>query len=106
MRSTQRVPCHTWLRVANGSSEHRFRTLDISHGGLYFELDRPIEVGTVVDLTFTLPDSGDDPIQAVGRIAWSNQNGVGVKFVRIEPQDLRTIVEYVNRVARVLYSPL
>ena len=60
-------------------------------------------------MTFTLPES-EKTIQAVGKIAWSQHgrhgkpDGVGVKFSRINPKDLQLIVDYVNRLARVVYS--
>lgn len=103
-RQTRRVPCRTTLSVRDGASRIESETLDISHGGLYFALDRPLDRGDLVDLTFRLPEGGKE-IVAVGRVAWSGPRGVGVKFSRIDKGDLHAIVDYVNRVSRVLYTP-
>jgi len=102
-RKTRRVPCVTSLRIGEGEALHHARTLDISHGGLFFEIDPPLPVGTLVNLTFRLPKEDRD-IEGVGRVAWVSPRGVGVKFNRIDKADLLTIVDYVNQVSRVLYS--
>jgi DNA-binding response OmpR family regulator/Tfp pilus assembly protein PilZ len=103
-RLTRRVPCGVRLQVREGDRAVTSQTLDISHGGIYFEMPEPLDVGAVVDLTFELPNS-DDTVHAVGRVAWASESGVGVKFSRIDKNDLQYIVEYVNSVARVLYNP-
>ncbi|MGF1509565.1 MAG: response regulator [Myxococcota bacterium] len=102
-RLTRRVPCHVELRVREGDRILHSKTLDISHGGIFFEMEPPLEIASVVDLHFELP--GEQPVEAVGRVAWAGETGVGVKFSQIEKSDLQRIVEYVNRVARVLYNP-
>ncbi len=104
-RLTRRVPCYTSLRVRDGDQVMESQTLDISHGGIFFEMEPPLAEGTVVELAFQLPDQ-DRVIEAVGRVAWTHPSGVGVKFSRIDKTDLHAIVGYVNRVARLLYSPV
>lgn len=104
-RQTRRVPCTTSLRILNGETLLESHTLDISHGGLYFELDPPLPIGTFVEMKFVLPEADPSrPIEATGRVAWTSLRGVGVKFSRIEKDDLHLIVDYVNRVSRLLYS--
>mgnify|MGYP006288584203 CR=1 FL=1 len=103
-RQTRRVPCETKVRIRDGETLVESRTLDISHGGLYFQLDRPPSVGTRLDLAFRLPET-EQTIRAEGKVAWLGPRGVGVKFSRIDKADLHAIVDYVNRVSRVLYSP-
>lgn len=108
-RSTRRVPCHTAMSVRNGAKVYRSRTLDISHGGIFLATDEPLEIGERIDMAFRLPGS-ENTIRAVGKVCWIGRggaelvDGVGVKFGRIAAEDLTVIVEYVNRVARVLYS--
>ncbi len=68
-----------------------------------------LEIGERIDMAFKLPGS-ETTIRAVGKVCWVGRggaelvDGVGVKFSRIAADDLTVIVEYVNRVARVLYS--
>lgn len=103
-RLTRRVPCNISLRVREGDRVLESQTLDISHGGIFFELSDAPSVGSLVDLTFEIPNTGRT-VNAVGKVAWVGSTGVGVKFSRIDKLDLQVIVDYVNRVSRVLYSP-
>lgn len=108
-RTTRRVPCNTAMSVRNGAKVYRSRTLDISHGGIFLATEEPLEIGERIDMAFKIP-GGDTTIRAVGKVCWIGKGGaeqvegVGVKFSRIEPSDLEQIVNYVNRIARVLYS--
>ena len=110
-RTTRRVPCSISMSVKNGERVYTSKTLDISHGGIFLETDEPIEIGTRIDMTFQIPNS-DRAVNAVGKVAWAGHGGseghgvtgVGVKFSRIDPADLQLIVDYVNRVSRVVYS--
>lgn len=109
-RSTRRVPCNLSMRVENGGRRYESKTLDISHGGIFLATDEPMEIGTKIQMRFQLPDS-ENIIEAVGKVAWVGaggvdgaREGVGVKFSRIDPVDLKLIVDYVNRVSRVVYS--
>lgn len=109
-RSTRRVPCNIKMSVRNGGRTYESKTLDISHGGIFLETDEPLQIGTMIDMRFQIPNTTRE-VAAVGKVAWLGQGGttqntlgVGVKFSRIDPSDLQLIVDYVNRVARVVYS--
>lgn len=108
-RTTRRVPCHTAMSAKNGAKVYRSRTLDISHGGIFFAAVEPLDIGERIDMAFKLPGA-EETIRAVGKVCWVGRGGaehvegVGVKFSQIDPADLKAIVDYVNRVARVLYS--
>ncbi len=107
-RTTRRVPCHLSVQVRNAQQSWQFKSLDISHGGLFLATGELLPVGTELDLSFQLPDTQRE-LKAAGRVAWGSQPherspGVGVKFTRIDPLDLKLIVDYVNRVAKVVYT--
>lgn len=112
-RSTRRVPCQISMSIRNGEQVYNSKTLDISHGGIFLATDEPLEIGTLIDMSFQIPSS-PRPVNAVGKVAWvekapdgvsvTGRAGVGVKFSKIDPADLQLIVDYVNRVARVVYS--
>lgn len=108
-RATRRVPCSTAMSVHNGSKVYRSRTLDISHGGIFFATGEPLDIDARIDMAFKLPGN-DKTIRATGKVCWvgragaEQSEGVGVKFSQIDRNDLQTIVDYVNGVARVLYS--
>ena len=75
--------------------------------------DHPLDIGTHIDLLLELPNEGK-PISAVGKVAWIGRApgvsgehaasvGVGIKFSKIAPGDLKAIVDYVNSVSRAVY---
>ncbi|MBK8013723.1 MAG: response regulator [Deltaproteobacteria bacterium] len=110
-RRMRRVPCHFSMSIRNGGKVYTSQTLDISHGGIFLATEEMLQIGELIDMTFQLPDS-NHAVEAVGRVAWQNTGaqpgtpiGFGVKFSRIDPSDLQLIVDYVNRVSNVVYSP-
>lgn len=112
-RSTRRVPCNLSVSFRDGEKIYESETLNISNGGILIATDHPLDIGTHIDLTLELP-STPKPITAVGKVAWiarapnatdgaGGSVGVGIKFSRIAPSDLKLIVDYVNSVSRVVY---
>ena len=61
---------------------------DMSIGGIRFEaVGCEIELGEVLDVTFTV---GDETVDAIGRVAWLTEIGpatldVGLEFIEIDP---------------------
>lgn len=109
-RSTRRVPCNISMSVENDGRTYTSKTLDISHGGIFLATEEELEIGTRLSMTFQFPSS-EHEISAMGKVAWvgsggadGSRTGVGVKFSRIDPKDLKLIVDYVNNVSRVVYS--
>lgn len=109
-RATRRVPCNLKLSIREGEKVYTSKTLDISHGGIFIATDEKLEIGELIDMTFQIPNS-EKIVTAVGKVAWvgrggANQSsaGVGVKFSKIDPKDLQLIVDYVNRVSRVVFN--
>jgi uncharacterized protein (TIGR02266 family) len=110
-RSTRRVPCNISMSIRNGEKVYKSKTLDISHGGIFLATEEVLAIGTLIDMTFQIPNS-QKVVTAVGKVAWVGRApdgtgttaGVGVKFSKIDPADLQVIVDYVNRVSRVVYS--
>lgn len=105
----RRVPCHLSVSIKEGGTIYKSETLNISDGGILITTDHPLEIGTHIDLSLVLPNR-EGPITAVGKVAWVSKSsdgraGVGVKFSRIDPTDLKAVVDYVNRVSRVVYVP-
>jgi uncharacterized protein (TIGR02266 family) len=109
-RATRRVPCNIKMSIRNGEQIWTSKTLDISHGGIFLATDEKLTIGELIDMTFQIPNS-DRVVTAVGKVAWVGHGGqgqttagVGVKFSRIDPKDLQLIVDYVNRVSRVVFN--
>ena len=98
------------MSIRNGEQVYTSKTLDISHGGIFLATEEKLAIGELIDMTFQIPNS-ERVVTAVGKVAWIGQGGpghstegVGVKFSRIDPKDLQLIVDYVNRVSRVVYN--
>ena len=65
-RGGPRIPIEMWVEETTGSERYFRRAGNLSRGGLRLEHTIPLPVGTMVNLTFTLP--GDtDAGRGVGR---------------------------------------
>jgi uncharacterized protein (TIGR02266 family) len=108
-RSQRRVPCNLSVSFRDGGETiYRSTSLNISNGGILIATEHPLELGTHIDLSLELP-TRTAPILARGKVAWiqpaptGSAAGVGIKFSKIDAQDLRAIVDYVNRVSKAVY---
>ena len=78
-------------------------TEDISGGGIRFSLDHYLKVGTVVELSLSIPEQ-ESPIQATGEVVWLREKkdmkapySVGIKFIKIDPFERGKILNYIRR---------
>ena len=80
-----------------------FYSTDLSVGGIFFESDVPLKLGTQVFLSFSLRD-GERPLRVTGQVVRIEHEkgtgfvvlGVGIKFLDL-PEDTRRIIEsFVN----------
>lgn len=71
-RFLMELPVEVKLPAAGEPARAAVRTRDVSSRGLYFSLDREVEVGSPIDFVLTLPRaitlSTDVRIQCVGRV--------------------------------------
>jgi len=76
---------------------------NINEGGMFIEMERPVELDTPVQLQFRLPGE-DRPVKVQGRVAWvsdgkgEQSRGVGIEFQNLEGETRDTI----NRIVRQL----
>ncbi|MEK6776696.1 MAG: TIGR02266 family protein [bacterium] len=77
---------------------------NINEGGLFVESSNPLDVGTVVQLKFYLPNIGS-PINATGEVIWTGRNesdspgeesdprkqGMGIRFKNLDEQSKAAI---------------
>ena len=99
-RSDPRIPLEMWVEETTNEERYFRRAGNLSRGGLRLEHTIPLPLGTVVNLTFTLP--GD--VQAVnisGQIV-SNDGPddlrMGVKFLTPSTEAQGKIDAYLARV--------
>ena len=98
-RGGPRIPIEMWVEETTGSERYFRRAGNLSAGGLRLEHTIPLPVGTVVNLTFTLP--GDKtPIAISGEIvsaAGPEELRMGVKFVDASPEARAQIDAFLAR---------
>lgn len=81
-------------------------SVNLSQNGLYLAADVDLELGTMLELIFVLPEPVGTIVQARGRVAWLNTSktrkkstlpqGFGVQFVDISDLDRQRIDHYVS----------
>lgn len=86
---------------ANPECEHRALSVDISPSGLKVFLKEPLELATVINLSFNLPED-TVPILSLAKIIWirsheENFFEAGVEFVDMEQKCAEKINSYVRK---------
>lgn len=77
---------------------------DLGTGGIFIQTANPLEVGTTIDLTFTLPDN-KKTIQTKGRVIWiqpqtegsDRSPGMGVQFENFDSNQRAQVLEFLQR---------
>jgi len=103
-RKYPRVPIS--VRVVNITSGNftYYLATNISTGGMFLRTDEPLAEGTGLTLQFSLPDH-DRKIQVEAKVVRSQRSvpgspypsGMGVKFTRLDPEDLKIVQGFVER---------
>ena len=80
---------------------------DLSDGGIFVESRDPFDIGTAVDLEFTLTGR-DEPVKAKGEVKWAIDDrtkcsidsvpGMGIQFLEISSESKKMISDYVREV--------
>ena len=100
-RNGPRIPLEMWVEETTEQERYFRRAGNLSRGGLRLEHTIPLPLGTVVNLTFTLP--GDNvPVNVSGQIvsnAGPDDLRMGVKFVNATSEAQSKIDAYLTRVA-------
>jgi hypothetical protein len=98
-RGGPRIPIEMWVEETTGSERYFRRAGNLSKGGLRLEHTIPLPLGTIVNLTFTLP--GDQtPVDVSGEIvsaAAPEDLRMGVKFVNPTPDARAKIDAFLAR---------
>jgi hypothetical protein len=99
-RGGPRIPIEMWVEETTESERYFRRAGNLSRGGLRLDHTIPLPLGTVVNLTFTLP--GDSSaVQVAGEIvstAGPDELRMGVKFINLTPEAQARIDGYLARV--------
>jgi type IV pilus assembly protein PilZ len=80
---------------------------NISLFGIFVATKTPFEVGALVDLKFA-PGGSTEPFSLPGRVQWVNKSsalrqskneGMGIHFVSLSPEDRERLVEVIHTIA-------
>lgn len=78
-RTLVRKACDIPISYATQNRVYSARITDISKNGLFIETKTPLNVGEVIMLSFNM-QGYDRPFKIKGKVAHSNQRGIGVEF--------------------------
>lgn len=80
------------------------QTANISGGGIFIRTNEPLELEEEFYLKLHIPD-GEAPAQVLCKVIWTNKygkesddlpRGMGVKFIKINPQDKKRIEDFIQ----------
>jgi len=105
-RKHPRLPFHVKLTAKTADLLLHHPMINISSGGVYVEVDRPLELDLEMDLQFNIPGQ-TGRINAAGKVAWCMEMegghfGAGVKFTGVPEQDLERIYRYIQSLLSVV----
>jgi uncharacterized protein (TIGR02266 family) len=106
-RKKPRIPLKTRLVFKRVNSEEEFSTdysENLSTTGIFIITNSDFDIGTVLELHFSLPNS-KQIIKVEGKVVWKSTTqregrelaGLGVQFVKIDDECLKIISEYIER---------
>jgi c-di-GMP-binding flagellar brake protein YcgR len=99
-REGPRIPIEMWVEETTASERYFRRAGNLSRGGLGLDHTIPLPIGTVVNLTFTLPGDAN-AVTIAGEIvstAGPEELRMGVKFIDISDAARAQIDAYLARV--------
>src|SRR6476646_5794020 len=99
-RGGPRIPIEMWVEETTNSERYYRRAGNLSRGGLRLDHTIPLPLGTVVNLTFTLPGEAA-ATQVSGEIvstAGPEELRMGVKFINVSAEAQAQIDAYLERV--------
>ena len=89
------------------NTQHNFYTGftgNISEGGVFIATEAPLEIGSVVSLSFKLPNAPNE-INVDGEVRWIKERsatdrhtspGMGIHFINLDNKSKKIIEEFVN----------
>lgn len=103
-RASRRVAIEAQVTYASESNFYAGFAEDLSDGGLFIATYNLQPIGTLIDISFTLPNG--HIVNTVGQVRWVRDThddnddappGMGVKFEALAPEDRRGIVDFLRR---------
>lgn len=61
-------------------------TADVGLGGMFISMERPVNVGSILSIQFSIPGKANN-LSAFVEVVWANDNGGGVHFLALKEED-------------------
>lgn len=107
-RSSRRVPVNINVDCRSEGNFLFERASDISEHGIFIRTEKPLPLGTKIQLQFHLPEISEK-IRVTGEVVWINKPrekpgevnnaGMGIRFLELSDLDRETILSAVKRLA-------
>lgn len=104
-RSGRRIPIQLLVDYKSGGSYLFDFCKDLGTGGVFIQTDKPLPMGSSIDLTFTIPDS-KETLVTKGMVIWVQSPvaekvdlvaGMGVQFSGFSGEQRRILENFVQR---------
>ena len=106
-RRDVRVACRSKVKFKVYGLTFSGEILDVASNGIYIAADYEVELGTLLEVAFILPDENGSVIQAKGKVAWLNSKkgrektklpvGFGVEFISFSKESREALKLFVER---------
>lgn len=101
-----RAPVQINVNLASLGPYYLSKLTNISKGGAFIQHPNPHPIGTVMDISFQLPNDFNN-IKTKAKVVWKymqgganlpNGTGMGIQFIEIEKSDQIRIQEYIKNI--------
>ncbi|MCB0327411.1 MAG: PilZ domain-containing protein [Bdellovibrionales bacterium] len=98
-RKSPRIPITAKVSYVSENKTEIFFTEDLSEGGLFLKAEHPPFVGTVLELSISIPMS-EKLIDVTGDVIWRLEGkGCGVRFFKLSAEKKKIIQEYIKEIS-------
>lgn len=110
-RTQPRVPLSVAIHFDSDDNFYSGLTVDLSQSGIFVATVHLQPIGSVIDLTFSLPNG--QTIQALGEVRWIREYnprtprlmpGMGIAFKNMEPQAASYVLAFMQQREPLLYA--
>ena len=103
-RSSERIPVQMLVDYRSDGNYLFDFCKDLGEGGVFIQTKKPKSQGTVLDLTFTLPNS-NQTLKTCGKVIWVQEPiegrkdltpGMGIQFDSFSTEDRKILEQFVT----------
>ncbi len=115
-RIEMRLPCLTLVVFRLGKETFYGTSANLSSQGMFVAFDGRVEPDDLIRVSFLVPGSNGEVVEATGRVAWVNSGvplpkpalpkGFGIEFGTVSPAGAHAIAEFISRATEAGGTPL